>query len=72
MRDKLSTQEIYNEIFAATLSLLAKLFKVDLAKQRMDSVHIQSNMRHLGRIGLFVKTSKKIPDQLETAAPYPF
>lgn len=59
MRDKLSTQEIYNEIFAATLSLLAKLFKVDLAKQRMDSVHIQSNMRHLGRIGLFVKTSKK-------------
>ncbi len=25
----------------------------------MDSVHIQSNMRHLGRIGLFVKTIKK-------------
>ncbi len=59
MRDKLSTQKIYNEISADTLSLLAKLFKVDLAKQRMDSVHIQSNMRHLSRIGLFVKTSKK-------------
>ena len=59
MRDKLSTEDIYNEIFATTLSLLIKLFKVDLKKQRMDSVHIQSNMRHLGRIGLFVKTIKK-------------
>lgn len=59
MRDKLSTDEIYKEIFTTTLSLLAKLFKVDLEKQRMDSVHIQSNMRHLGRIGLFVKTIKK-------------
>lgn len=59
MRDKLSTDEIYNEIFTTTLSLLAKLFKVDLEKQRMDSVHIRSNMRHLGRIGLFVKTIKK-------------
>jgi len=59
MRDILATEEIYNEIFATTLGSLAELFKVDLKKQRMDSVHIQSNMRHLGRIGLFVKTIKK-------------
>lgn len=59
MRDKLSTEESYNEIFATTLELLARLFKADLKKQRMDSVHLQSNMRHLGRIGLFVKTIKK-------------
>ena len=35
------------------------MFKVDVAKQRFDSVHIFSNMRHLGRLGLFVKTIKK-------------
>lgn len=59
MRDKLSTDGIYSEIFDHALQTLAKLFKADLSKQRMDSVHIQSNMRHLGRIGLFVKTIRK-------------
>ena len=59
MRDKLSTDGIYSEIFDHALQTLAKLFKADTSKQRMDSVHIQSNMRHLGRIGLFVKTIKK-------------
>ena len=58
MRDKLSTEEAYNDIFAITLQRLATIFKADLSKQRMDSVHLQSNMRHLGRIGLFVKTIK--------------
>ena len=59
MRDKLSTEEIYQDIFKSTLKTLEKLFQADLRKQRMDSVHIQSNMRHLGRIGLFVRTIKK-------------
>ncbi len=59
MRDKLSTDGIYNEIFDHALQILVKLFKADLSKQRMDSVHIQSNMRHLGRISLFVRTIKK-------------
>jgi hypothetical protein len=58
-RDKLSSETIYDEIFSTTLTVLAKLFKVDFKNQRMDSVHIKSNMRHLGRIGLFVKTIKK-------------
>ncbi|RTZ96098.1 MAG: hypothetical protein DSY90_11635 [Deltaproteobacteria bacterium] len=38
---------------------MTALFKTGLEKQRMNSVHIRSNMRHLGRIGLFVKTIKK-------------
>ena len=58
MRDKLSTEKAYNDIFDITLKRLAEIFKVDFSKQRIDSVHIQSNMRHLGRIGLFVKTIK--------------
>ena len=59
MRDILAREGLYNEIFETTVQTLAKLFKVELKKQRMDSVHIQSNMRHLGRIGLFVATIKK-------------
>ena len=65
MRDKLSTDGIYDEIFDHALQTLAKLFKADLSKQRMDSVHIKSNMRHLGRIGLFVKTIKKFLSNLK-------
>jgi len=59
MRDHLATDESYAEIFDTSLDILAKLLKADLSKQRMDSVHVKSNMRNLGRIGLFVKTIKK-------------
>ncbi len=59
MRSLMSTDETYNEIFDSSLQTLAKLFKADLNKQRIDSVHVKSNMRNLGRIGLFVKTIKK-------------
>jgi hypothetical protein len=59
MRDHLATDESYTEIFESSLQILARLFKADLSKQRMDSVHIKSNMRNLGRIGLFVRTIKK-------------
>jgi hypothetical protein len=59
MRDHLSTDEIYSEIFDSALKILEKLFKIDPSKQRMDSVHVKSNMRRLGRIGLFVRTIKK-------------
>ncbi len=33
---------------------IPNMFKVDVAKRRFDSVRIFSNMRHLGRLGLFV------------------
>ena len=45
-------------IFDAVSSRLAKLADVDTDTQRLDSTHIFSNMKHLGRIGLFVKTIK--------------
>lgn len=59
MRDFLSTDEAYNKIFDKALHTLAKLLKIDLSKQRMDSVHVKSNMRNLGRIGLFARTIQK-------------
>ena len=59
MRDHLSTDESYTEIFESSLQTLASLFQADLSRQRMDSVQVTSNMRNLGRIGLFVRTMKK-------------
>ena len=38
---------------------LAKVFKVNTDEQRIDSVHIKSNMRRLGRIGIFSQTINK-------------
>lgn len=43
------------ELFGATAQKLAEAFNVDLSRQRLDSVHIRSNMARLGRIGIFAK-----------------
>ena len=48
MKEKLDV-----ELFNQTTETLAKTFHVDITKQRLDSVHIRSNMRRLGRIGIF-------------------
>jgi hypothetical protein len=44
-----------NDVFDTTAKKLAALFDVDTGKQRIDSVHIRSNMARLGRVGIFVK-----------------
>ena len=59
MRDNLTYRNLYNDIFECITDKIGKVFSVDVSKQRIDSVHIFSNMRHLGRIGLFIKTIKK-------------
>jgi len=43
-------------MFNQTTDTLARAFSVDTSKQRLDSVHIRSNMKRLGRIGIFVRT----------------
>lgn len=58
MRDILAREDLSGVIFEAVTDKLAKLFCVDTTHQRLDSVHIFSNMRHLGRIGLFVRVIK--------------
>ena len=59
MRFLLTQQNLYGVLFESVTDHLAKIFAVDTSKQRCDSVHIFSNMRHLGRIGLFRHTIKK-------------
>lgn len=46
-------------MFNQTTDTLAGAFSVDTSKQRLDSVHIRSNMKRLGRIGIFVRSIHK-------------
>jgi hypothetical protein len=46
-------------LFERTTDKLAKVFKVNTDNQRIDSVHIKSNMRRLGRIGIFTSSINK-------------
>jgi len=59
MRRMLTEQNLYGVLFESVTDKLAQVFSVDTSKQRCDSVHLFSNMRHLGRIGLFCRTLKK-------------
>jgi len=46
-------------LFDRVTDKLAKVFKVKTDSQRIDSVHIRSNMRRLGRIGIFTSSISK-------------
>lgn len=59
MRKIVTDNELDNVLFNQITDKLAKVFQVDTSKQRIDSVHIKSNMRRLGRIGIFVKSIHK-------------
>lgn len=59
MRKHLTEEGLDVKIFEIATNKLAQVFKVYFDTQRLDSVHIQSNMRHLGRISLFSRTIKK-------------
>jgi hypothetical protein len=50
---------IDSELFELITGKLADEFNVDTENQRLDSVHIRSNMKNLGRIGLFTTTIRK-------------
>lgn len=56
MRDLVARHGLQDSIFENVTAALVKLFNLDPSKQRLDSVHIFSNMAHLGRIRLFVRT----------------
>ena len=55
MRGILTKKELDTVLFSQVTDKLARVFSVDTKTQRLDSVHIFSNMRHLGRIRIFVK-----------------
>lgn len=53
LRHIVAQKGLDRELFTATTETLAKVFGVDTSRQRIDSVHIRSNMRRLGRICIF-------------------
>src|SRR3990170_7221928 len=59
MRNILTDEDLDTVLFEKITDTLAKVFKVDTSKQRIDSVHIKSNMRRLGRIGILVRCLHK-------------
>lgn len=59
MRDTVARLGLDDALFENVTDALTKLFDLDPSKQRLDSIHIFSNMAHLGRIRLFVRTIRK-------------
>ncbi len=59
MRDSVGRLGLEQAIFENITDALKKLFELDPSKQRLDSIHIFSNMAHLGRVRLFVRTIRK-------------
>ncbi len=59
MRDLVGQLGLEQSIFENVTDALKRLFDLDPSRQRLDSVHIFSNMAHLGRIRIFVKTIRK-------------
>jgi hypothetical protein len=53
MRSILIDNRLDDLLFGCVTKQLANTFKVNTDNQRIDSVHIKSNMRRLGRIGIF-------------------
>jgi len=65
MRQLMIASNLDELMFASIGDKLAKVFGVDTKKQRIDSVHIQSNMRKLGRISIFAHTIYKFLTNLK-------
>jgi len=65
MRQLMIEKSLDELMFANIGDKLAKVFDVDTKKQRIDSVHIQSNMRKLGRISIFAHTIYKFLTNLK-------
>jgi hypothetical protein len=64
-RQVLTEHHLDQIIFDQISTKLATVFKVNTDNQRIDSVHIKSNMRKLGRIGIFTHTIFKFLTSLK-------
>ena len=56
MRQIMAENNLEDVMFDILTDKLARVFDVDTTNQRIDSVHIRSNMRRLGRITIFSQT----------------
>ena len=59
MRNHIAELGLDSILFNKLTDKLANVFAVNTKNRRIDSVHIRSNMRRLGRITIFTKTTIK-------------
>lgn len=69
MRKLMTEHNLYPVLFEGISTHLCKVLKVDTTLQRLDSVHLFSNMRHLGRIRLFAATIRTFLVNLKRHQP---
>lgn len=72
MRTIVAEHGLEDTVFNAGTQKLADVFGVDTDKQRIDSIHIQSNMRRLGRITIFSKAIHRFLKNLKRHHPLHF
>ena len=72
MRQLIIEHHLDKLLFDNIADKLAAVFDVDTKNQRIDSVHIQSNMRKLGRIRIFTQTITKFLVNLKRHHRNPF
>ena len=64
-RNIILQNNLWETLFNSITGSLIEQFNVDTSKQRLDSTHIQSNMKSLGRIGVFSQTIHKFLTNLK-------
>ena len=69
MRQLIIRKNLDAVMFESISDKLSSVFKVNTDFQRIDSVHIRSNMRKLGRIGIFVRTIHRFLKNLKRHHP---
>ncbi|WP_054702639.1 transposase [Desulfosarcina cetonica] len=69
MRTIVAEHGLEDALFNACTQKLAEVFTVDTDKQRLDSVHIRSNMRRLGRISIFSRSIHRFLKNLKRHHP---
>jgi len=69
MRRLVTDEKLDGALFEGITSRLAEVFSVKTDLQRLDSVHVKSNMRRLGRLGLFNNTIRKFLVNLRKKHP---
>ena len=72
MRTIVVENGLEDTVFDAGTQKLAEVFGVDTDKQRIDSVHIRSNMRRLGRINIFSRSIHRFLKNLKRHHPAHF
>lgn len=69
VRQHINEESLEQEIFESITDELADAFNVDTRFQRLDSVHIHSNMACLGRVRLMARTITKLLKNLKRQDP---